>query len=433
MPRKIHHLWVWLLAALPVLVALLFIGPGDFSTPGAWLNLLGRLTGIAGLSLMLVAAALCCRVPGFDVPFGGLTKLWQLHHQLGAVGFLCLLAHPLLLAFAATEVSLDTAINTLFSASAALWFGWLALLLMMIFLAPSFAFFGAPDYQRWKWLHRLSGPAVLLALLHTALLTRTLPGLWGWLIWGTLFLLALFALGYRGVYSRVKGRRRYRIARVEQIANNVVELVLSPQEKPLAYIAGQFVYLTPFDKSLANGCREEHPYTLSSAPGEPELRIAIKDLGDASRAIQTVTPGSEVAVEGPYGDFFPRTASVVPELWIAGGIGVTPFLGRLRHLAAAGERADIHMVYCVQDEARAIFLEEIRQLIAQIDGAQLSLHFFYQQGPLDKVFLNAQVADFRQRQAYICGPLPLIESAKSLLLREGVGQTNITTEEFVLL
>ena len=433
MPRKIHPLWVWLLAALPVLLALLFSGPENLASPDALLNLLGRLTGIAGLSLMLVATALCCRVPGFDLPFGGLTKLWQLHHQLGAAGFLCLLAHPLLLAFAATEVSLAAAINTLFSPGVALWFGWLALLLMMIFLAPSFAFFGAPDYQRWKWLHRLSGPAVLLALLHTILLTRTLPGLWGWAVWGALFFLALLALGYRGVYSRIKGRRRYRLERVDTIANNVVELVLSPLGKPLDYIAGQFVYLTPFDKSLTHGYREEHPYTLSSAPGEATLRIAIKDLGDASRAIQTITPGSELAVEGPYGDFFPRTTRAAPELWIAGGIGVTPFLGRLRHLAATGERADVHMVYCVQDEARAIFIQEIRQLMEQIDGAHLSLHFFYQQGPLNSTFLDAEVADFRQRRAYICGPLPLIENAKSLLLREGVSQTNITTEEFVLL
>ncbi|HEY7883349.1 MAG TPA: ferric reductase-like transmembrane domain-containing protein, partial [Cellvibrionaceae bacterium] len=190
MPQTIKHFWVWLLALVPVLIALVFTGPADFASTGALLNVAGRLTGIGGLSMLLVATALCCRVPGFDLPFGGLTKLWQLHHQLGAVAFMLLLAHPLLLAFAAVEVSLMVAIATLFSPTMGLWLGWLALILMMIFLAPSFAFFGEPDYQRWKWLHRLSGPAVFLALMHTALLTRTFSGLWAWLIWGGLFSLA---------------------------------------------------------------------------------------------------------------------------------------------------------------------------------------------------------------------------------------------------
>ncbi|MEX2367002.1 MAG: hypothetical protein WD601_10370, partial [Pseudohongiellaceae bacterium] len=98
---------VWLLASLPGLLALAFLEGRDFSSPGAVLNTLGRLAGIWGLALMLVAALLCCRVPGFDRPFGGLTKLWQLHHRLGAIGFLLLLAHPLLLALAAAEISLS--------------------------------------------------------------------------------------------------------------------------------------------------------------------------------------------------------------------------------------------------------------------------------------------------------------------------------------
>jgi len=433
MPTTIRPLWVWLLSLSPVLVALLLTGPGDYAGPGAWLNLLGRLTGIAGLSLLLVATLLCCRVPGFDVPFGGLTKLWRLHHKLGAAGFLCLLAHPLLLAFAAADVSMAAAISTLFNASAALWLGWAALLLMMIFLAPSFSFFGAPDYQRWKHLHRLSTPAVILALAHTALATRSVPGLWGWLIWGSLFALALFALGYRVVYARLKGRNPYRIDRVDHVANNVVELVLSPLDKGLAHVAGQFVYLTPFDKTLANGYREEHPYTISSAPGDAHLRIAIKDLGDASRAIQTVTPGTDVALEGPYGDFFPRHEEGEPELWIAGGIGITPFLGRLRHLARTGARADTVLIYCVQDESRAIFLDEIEQLLDGIEGAELAMHYFYHEGPLNQSFVEARAGDYLERSAYICGPLPLIDCAKHLLYQGGMSEHNITTEEFVRL
>ncbi|MDZ7784114.1 MAG: ferric reductase-like transmembrane domain-containing protein [Halioglobus sp.] len=430
--RKIAAL-VWFLALTPGLVVLIFMGPADFDSAGAVLNTAGRLTGILGLSMLLVAAALCCRVPGFDRPFGGLTKLWQLHHRIGAAAFLLLLAHPVFLSLAAADVSLSTSVATLFSNTPGLWLGWLALLSMMVFLAPSFAFFGLPGYQRWKWLHRLSGPAIVLALIHTLLLARTLPGIWNWILWTVFLAIALVALGYRWLFSRVWGRHRYLIDEVHTPANNVVELVLKPLGEPLDYVAGQFVYLTPYDKNLEAGYREEHPYTLSSAPGESGLRIAIKDLGNASRALQSVTPGTEVNIEGPYGDFFPRTEDGRPELWIAGGIGITPFLGRLRHLAREGLPADLHLVFCVQDESRALFLEELKTLVDRIEGASLSLHFFYREGPLSADFLHRHCPDLTQRHAYICGPVPLLHLARKLLIQAGVPQHCILTEEFVLL
>lgn len=425
--------FVWLLALAPGLMVLVFMGRADFADAAAVLNSAGRLTGILGLSMLLVAAALCCRVPGFDRPFGGLTKLWRLHHQLGAAAFMLLLAHPVLLSLAAADVSLGASVATLFSNTPGLWLGWLALLSMMVFLAPGFAFFGLPAYQRWKWLHRLSGPAIVLALIHTLLLARTLPGLWHWILWAVFLAIALGALGYRWWFSRVWGRHRYLIDTVHAQANNVVELTLKPLGERLDYVAGQFVYLTPYDNNLEAGYREEHPFTLSSAPGESGLRIAIKDLGDASRALQSVTPGTEVNIEGPYGDFFPRTEEALPELWIAGGIGITPFLGRLRHLAREELPANIHLVFCVQDESRALFLAELENLVGRIEGVHLSLHLFYREGPLTADFLHRHCPDLTLRKTYICGPLPLLHLARKELLHAGVPHYGIVTEEFVLL
>lgn len=425
---------VWLLALLPGLMALLFLRAPDFASVGSVLNALGRLTGIWGMALLLLAAALCCRVPGFDRPFGGLTKLWQLHHQLGAIAFLLLLAHPLLLAFSAAQISLGAAVTTLFSSQASIIWGWIALLALMVFMAPSFGFFGEPDYQRWKGLHRLSAVSVVLALVHTFMLNRTLPDTLAVLVWGLWALLALGAISYRWLFSRWGGRLRYRVARVERPANNVVELSLTPLERSLRYRAGQFVYLTPHDPALDAGRGEEHPYTLSSAPDEPWVRIAIKDLGDASRALQNLTPDSEVTLEGPYGDFFPGSpVEPEPELWIAGGIGITPFLGRLRHCASTGEPLEAQLIYCVQDETRALFEQELQALMAALPQSQLNLHLFYREGPLDRAFIERVCPDAARRRSYICGPMPLIVSAQRHLSTIGVPSDRIVSEEFVLL
>lgn len=425
---------VWLLALTPGLIALSFLNAPDFGSPAAILNTLGRLTGIWGMALLLVAAALCCRVPGFDRPFGGLTKLWQLHHRLGAVAFLLLLMHPLLLAFSAASVSLPAAVETLFSSRPAVMWGWVALLALMIFMAPSFRFFGEPEYQRWKRLHRLAGVTVVLALVHTLLLSRTLSGVWGPVIWGLWSALAISAIGYRWVFSRWRGRLPYRVVAIDQPARNVVELSLRPEGAALHYAPGQFVYLTPYDPQLSAGRGEEHPYTLSSAPDETGLRIAVKDLGDASRALQTLTPNTEVRIEGPYGRFFPSPdAPPERELWIAGGIGITPFLSRLRDCARRGQALHAHLIYCVQDQTRVLFDSELAHLLTQLPESRLTLHYFYREGPLGRDFIAGVCPDAAERSAYLCGPLPLIALARAELRALGVSPKRIVTEEFVLL
>ncbi len=439
-PRTLKARWGAVLATgFPALLALAFLQPSDLSSPGQVLNFLGRVAGITGLTALLLAAALSSRVPGFDRRFGGLTKLWQTHHLLGAAALILLMLHPILLALAASESSPAAAANTLIprdGGGLAIGLGWLALVLMMVFLAPSFHFFGRPDYARWKWLHRLAGPVIVLALGHTLMFGRTLPSWLESVLWLILASLAVSAVVYRFIFSRTIGRLRYSVKEVVNVANNLVELVLQPVDKRrLAYQAGQFVYLAPYDRQLEAGYAEEHPYTLSSSPADPLLRIAIKDLGDASRAIQTIRPGSTVTIEGPYGAFFPEgsEADIGAQLWIAGGIGITPFLGRARDLERRAAAADIHLIYCVQDEARARFIDELKVLSSRVKGLRVTPHYFYQHGPLNAAFISRHCPDWTERLLLICGPPGLNELAHRLARDGGVPKFRIRTEEFDLL
>lgn len=424
---------IWLLVALPGLCALAWVTPADFSTPGAILNMLGRLTGIWGLACLLVAAILCCRVPGFDQPFGGLTRLWKLHHRIGGSGFLLLLAHPLLLALAAAEVSIDAAIYTLFSSQWPVLWGWVALLVLMLVMAPTFHVLGEPNYQRWKQMHRLAAISVVFALMHSLMLGRSLPGISGEVIWIFFMVMALSAMGYRWLISRYCCRYPYQVSKIKHLSEATVELSLQPLKNQLHYRAGQFVYLTPDAPELSAGNGEEHPYTLSSAPSEPGLRIAIKSLGDASRALQNIAVGSQVTIEGPYGRFFPATAPQTNSLWIAGGIGIVPFLSYLRHCTGQNEHLNIKLIYCVQDEAHLMFGDELRQLASTLQGCHFIPHFFYRDGPLDAKFIEQHCPDFSSRQLWICGPAPLIARSRQIVPRAGVASSDIITEEFTLL
>lgn len=433
--RSAHRL-VWLAALLPSLLFIANLGAGDLASRSAVLNAAGRLAGVAGLTMLLFAAILSARVPGFDRPFGGLTRLWRTHHLLGAWSLTFLLLHPLLLAFAAAGSSVSAAAATLFppASDLASWSGWAALVLMMVFLAPSFSFFGHPRYERWKKIHSLAGPAVALALVHNFWLSRGLPQWLDILLWSTLALLAVGAVVWRFVFSRRIGRLEYTVKEVTAVANNVVELSLVPRGRSLRHEAGNFVYLTLEDRALDAGCGEEHPYTLSSSPREDHLRVAVKALGDASRAAQTVQPGTRARVEGPYGRFFPSPDRVsVPELWVAGGIGVTPFLARMRHLHKLGEPADVRLIFCVQDPAREIFTEELHDLADKLEGFRLHIHHFYRQGPVSEDYLGEACPDLAERTVYICGPEPLNALIRQHAAAAGVPASRIHTEEFELL
>jgi predicted ferric reductase len=433
--RSAHRL-VWLIALVPSVLFIVNLDADALASSHALLNTAGRLAGVAGLSMLLLAAILSARVPGFDRPFGGLTRLWQTHHRLGAWSLILLMLHPVLLALAASGAGLQAAANTLLPPVSdwASWSGWAALLLMMVFLAPSFSFFGHPRYERWKKVHRLAGPAVALALVHDFWLARGLPQWLDVTLWSILALLAVGAVVWRFVFSRRIGRLAYSVGEVTAVTNNVVELSLVPRGRALHHEAGNFVYLTLEDPSLEAGRGEEHPYTLSSSPDERALRVAIKALGDASRAAQSVRPGTPARVEGPYGRFFVSPDQVPdPELWIAGGIGITPFLARMRHLSRRGERADVRLVFCVQDPAREIFATELRELASEIEGFDLHFHHFYREGPLSADYLRTICPDLSERTVYICGPMQLNALMRQHAEAAGVPRSRIHTEEFQLL
>lgn len=440
MHRPLANLLLWFLGLLPAAIFLFTSSAADWNSTAVVLNTLGRLAGVAGLSFMLVAAILSSRVPGFDKLFGGLTKLWSTHHHLAAVSFLLLLIHPVLLAFSGITVSLDAGVSILFPGNNSIPFilGWLALIVMMIFLAPSFAFFGEPNYQRWKLMHRLAGVALVLALVHSFMLARQVNYLWEHVLWSLYAGLAVLAILYRWGFSKQlwferHGRLRYRVVGMTKPLPSVVELELQPEQERLDYESGQFIYFTPYDKQLRAGYAEEHPYTISSPPSESNLRVAVKDLGDASRALQSIQFGSPVQVEGPYGAFFPSTYNEDGELWIAGGIGITPFLSRARHFASKESEVNVHCILCVQDEARALYRDELQAIAEDLPGFKVTMHYFYREGPITADFVQAHCPDFTKRNCYVCGPKAMQTCVQKFLRSAGVPKKRIHTEEFNLL
>ncbi|MFP3941885.1 MAG: ferric reductase-like transmembrane domain-containing protein [Thermoanaerobaculia bacterium] len=437
--------WIgrWLAVALVLLPGFLALGALEAwpARTGAWLDLAGRLTGAVGLACLLVAAAVSVRIPGWDRPFGGLTRLWKLHHRLGLASFLLLLAHPVLMALGRVPLSPAAAAGVLLpgvvagspGSAWALWAGWIALLALMAFLAPSFQLFGKPEYQRWKTLHFLSGATVVAGVLHALPLTRTLPREAALALWGGLGSLAVAVFLWRALVARRVLRRPWRIVENRPLADRVTRLFLEPEDgRPLAHRPGQFVYLTPRDPGLGAGRGEEHPYTVSSAPGAERLEITVKALGDASSALLDVAEGSRAQVEGPYGDFPSPTLREHRQLWIGGGVGITPFVSAVRARAAA-PMGDTVLLNCANDPSRAYFLDVLMEASADLEDLIVVPHYYVREGPLARDFLLAHCPDAAERHWFVCGPPVLVELARRLARELRVPRGRFHSEDFVFL
>ncbi|WP_017941624.1 MULTISPECIES: ferric reductase-like transmembrane domain-containing protein [unclassified Thioalkalivibrio] len=426
---RVGELTLALLILLPLAASGHLAPPG--ADPTAMLYWLARVTGVLALTLILLAAILSFRIPGLDRWFGGLTRLWSIHHVLGWAGFVLVLSHVWLVAAGGLTTSVAAATHRLFPPldHGAIWAGWAALLALLVFLAPTFKFFGEPGYARWKRLHLISAAALVLALVHALALAAVA---WPWWLFGAL---ALAAILWRKLLSpRMAGR--YRVEAVDSLGPDLVELQLAPVTgTPMAHQAGQFVYLTPQDPTLASGCGEEHPYTLSSAPGARHLRIGVKALGDATRALQRVRPGSEVRIEGPYGDFLPRHPQPRPVLWVGAGIGITPFVGAVRAMAERGEspHPSVRLVYAVNTRGDAHFADELEALAANLPNLSLAIHERNASGLLDAAWLRDQCPDLERHEVWICGPAPFDRHLRMILRAQGVPRRRIHSEAFHLL
>jgi predicted ferric reductase len=241
------------------------------------------------------------------------------------------------------------------------------------------------------------------------------------------------AFVYRSVLGSVLVRRRkYRVAAVNGLDEFVTEVVMEPRDRPLTYTPGQFLFVNfrePFSEHFPPFLRNQfHPFSMTSAPDEPRLRITFKAVGDYTRALRTLEPGTAAVVEGPYGSFSSRDLPNDRQVWVAGGIGVTPFLSMARSLN--GDAPAVDFYYCVEHEPEAHFVDEIRSIARQRENFRVAVVPRDREGFLNAERLAAENDDLASVDVLICGPPAMIESLRSQLIAYGLPGSQIHAEEF---
>jgi predicted ferric reductase len=402
--------------------------PTNFVDLVSNLRFMGQLTALLGIVLFCIEFVLATRAKLLESIFGGLDKLYLVHHLVGGIAFILLMNHPLLLA-----------INVLPSIDGALMYLWLgpnlaynlgviAVYSLMILIALTF-YFKLP-YNIWKNLHEWMGLPILFATLHVVLINsdtsqNSLLRFWI-LIWCAIAIISF--IYKRFLYKYLGTNAAYSVERVVK-KQEIVEIYLRPKKKALNFKPGQFAFLS-FEKAAIGG--EPHPYSMSSVPGSELLRFSIKALGDYTLKLRELAAGTKALVYGPFGRFFDKAfIKNNDEIWIAGGIGITPFLSMLHERVTHPVSKNISLYYCSKTLDEAAYDNEIREAIINTPNIHYVNFCAAVSGRISADIIAAQHNNqVKDKLIFICGPKPMMESLNQQFLKLGVKQNNIIFEDF---
>ncbi|MGB6240917.1 MAG: ferric reductase-like transmembrane domain-containing protein [Castellaniella sp.] len=397
------------------------------------------LSGILAMGLMSLIMVLATRPAWLEPALGGMDRIYRLHKWAGILAINLAIVHwlleeiggDILRSLVGAPVVRPPKIAVLdmlassrgFAEDVGEWVIYALIVSLLITLWKAF------PYKSWRMLHRVMPLLYLALVFHTVVLT---PAAW-WLqplgmIMGALMLggslSAIVALR-----QRIGLRRRHagRIESVRQLDGGITEVVCAMDAGWPGHQAGQFAFVTFDEREGA------HPYTIASAADTGHLHFQIKALGDYTRTLaQRLQAGQAVQIEGPYGRFDHRQGEA-RQAWVAGGIGITPFLAWLESLQTrpeASPHAQLH--YCVRDAARDPFIDRLRELCAPLPNITLHVHDASAGQRLDADTLQraSQGQAGEAMDIWFCGPAGLARQLESGLQSLGLKNVTVHREAF---
>jgi predicted ferric reductase len=388
------------------------------------LDTFGRLAGIFGLSLLSINIILSARLKIFDSLFHGLDRMYRVHHTIGCITLISLLIHSNLLILSYASISPESAFTFLTSIEPAMIAGRLGLLIMTS--AMIVVLYINVKYQWFITAQRVLGSIIFLGGYHALFAPgsdiRTNTPLFIYM--GIVGVLAASVFMYRSVFHKNLTRTySYTIHAVSQ-HNKITHIKLRPLKQSLRHYAGQYAFVSFKGKNISH---ESHPYTISSGSDSTVLEFNIKELGDFTSTLSKLQVGDLVDIDGPYGQFSFTKIGGLHHTWIAGGIGITPFLSMARSIPS---NLSVDLYYSITKPNEAIFLGELKEI--SVKHNNFRVHPIYTDKESLLTASRIQKVSGLGDKILLCGPPPMMKSLKNQLIQVGVKQHNIHYEEFNL-
>src|SRR5690554_655020 len=401
------------------------------------------VTGLLAIALLSITMILATRPAILEPVFNGLDKIYRLHKWTAILAIIFAVLHWLIemnddliesLLFAhgqPVEAPVSGFVDTMQGLAED--FGeWSFYLVAGMVVLSLLKFF---PYKFWRYLHRIMPVLYLLLVFHAAWLT---PFSWWQQPIGLLLALLMVAgsvaamrslTGHIGRTRRVQGT----IKSITASAQGVIQVVCQLGKKWPGHRAGQFAFVR-FDRLEGN-----HPFTIANADkNNGQLTFEIKALGDYTKNLaRKITEGQAITVEGPYGRFdLKHHKANAEQIWVAAGIGVTPFLAWLEELQNHPEQVPTaQMHYCTHDGSSDPMVPRLQQLCDNLKsdnspGISLHIHDSHKgQKITPKDLLNRDAAK-KVTEVWYCGPKGLARLLETGLKKILPGSLRFRKEAF---
>jgi len=432
-PRRVDIAVAVVSAGFGLTVGLAFTATSrhQLSVPGGVALFLGNLTGMAGTYLLLIMVLLISRIPFVERVLGqdGLLK-W--HRKVAPWTIALIVAHVIFLTIGYAQSArsgifheFGTLVNT-FPDMAVATAGFGIIVALGVLSIHSVR--RRLRREVWWALHLFMYVALALAFAHEVVLGPSFVGhgltknIWS-ACWAAAAGLVLTYRIWLPVYR--SARHRLVIDEVRPEAPGVFSIILRGRNlERLEVSGGQFFEWRFLVRKL---WWQAHPFSISTRPNPPYLRLTVKDVGDFTSALAKLPAGTRVGLEGPYGTLTSHAVHTRRIALIAGGIGVTAILSLLEDLPKSSRPV---VVFRVSSEDQLVFHDEIESLVKQCGGRLHEIVGTREEFPVER--LSKLVDDLNKRETFVAGPEPFVQHVVAHLNRIGVPKENIHAEVYSL-
>ncbi|MDT8716830.1 ferric reductase-like transmembrane domain-containing protein [Clostridium sp. 19966] len=394
-----------LIILLSVIITYVF---WSFETPTRVIPLVTQYSQLlASISMIFFAAInfISTRHEVLDKLFDGMDKSYIYHKYLSMSALLLVFMHDLTISIGKRVQHQD---GIRIPRDPYAMFGSFSLYLFIILIATAILA-KKLNYSRWKNIHKFMIFAYAMGIYHYyGSADYATLGLSPYSLWMDAVNLIGIASAVYSVflYEIIAFKYRFKVSSLNIVAKDTLEITGKSLGNSISFRPGQFAFLKAVNE---NNKFLSHPFTISEAPIEGEIQFTIKGLGDDTKKLfETLKVGDEFKVAGPHGKFNYREG-VKNQIWIAGGIGVTPFRSFMQ--AGVSQNYSVDFFYAYNNPEEGAYTEELEAL-AEDENVRLHLFNSKERGYVTVEAISNYVNKNEPIDVYFCGPKPMREILK---------------------
>ncbi len=423
MIKKIFIFGLFALFILIPVIPLYFYGVHSFDAL-ADVYYSSIILGVLGYYFFSIVLIISARIRLLDILFGH-DKVMMFHGIVASVAFLCSFLHVILKNIIFFEISVQT-----IAGGFALFIFAVVIIVTLLFMANPFIRIHWKkkkiDYSKVKFFHNFSVIASITMIIHVNIALSTTESFAkqsSMLIIGCIAV--LFFIYHKFIRVIILKNNNYTVVSVKRLTDFITEISFKKNNAAmLKRKPGQFAFFRFKSKAVSF---EEHPFTISSDSQSIEMSITIKKSGDYTAQLSDIIPGDIVYCDGPYGVFSPKDNGG-NYVFIAGGIGITPFISILKSFSKSAINSKITLIWSVRN-VTDLFENELFEKIEK-DNTNFT-YIPLVDTDITETFIST-VKALDKPSVYFCGPPPMTDFVKKCIKTQKLRIRDFHYERFSL-